>query len=133
MTVAGANAAVSLALAAVLWVVQRVIYPAFADIAPERFREWHRRYTAAIAWVVVPLMLSQAGLLLAAWRLGLGSPLLALQAVAVATAWAVTFTISVPLHHRLQAARDPDAMRRLVRTNRWRTAAWSLAALCAWW
>jgi hypothetical protein len=44
-----------------------------------------------------------------------------------------TFAVQVPLHARLAAGFDPQAHRRLVLTNWWRTAAWSLRSLLALW
>jgi hypothetical protein len=59
MTYLQAHAAVSFALACVLWTVQLVIYPAFPFIDPRLFQSWHNRYTGAITWVVAPLILLQ--------------------------------------------------------------------------
>lgn len=127
------NLKVSSALAAVLWVVQLVVYPAFASIDPGNFCAWHRRYTRTIGCVVAPLILIQAAAVAHAW--GSLSPApgpLVVQSLAILVAWGVTAAVSVPLHHRLGKSRDPVAMQRLVRTNWWRTLAWSLAALAAW-
>jgi hypothetical protein len=132
-----AHAAVSLALAAVLWVVQLVVYPAFRWIEPSRFVLWHEGYTGAVTWVVAPLMLLQlAGV--AARYLFLESlePLWLLEAACTLAAWAVTVFVSVPLHSRLQEELPPAlrlaVMRRLVQTNWPRTVAWSVCAFCSW-
>lgn len=127
------NLKASSALAAVLWVVQLVVYPAFAAIDPHLFCAWHRRYTRTIGCVVVPLILIQAAAVAHAWGGASPAPgLLIVQSLAMGVAWGVTAAVSVPLHHRLGKARDPVAMRQLVRTNWWRTLAWSLAAVAAW-
>jgi hypothetical protein len=124
--------AVSLALAAVLWVVQLVIYPAFRHIAPETFERWHYDYTGAITWVVAPLILTQTtGVAARLVILGKPNALWWLEALCTAIAWAVTATVSVPLHNRLQRARCEAAMTSLVRSNWWRTAAWSTTAICS--
>jgi hypothetical protein len=132
-----AHAAVSLALAAVLWVVQLVVYPAFRWIEPSRFVLWHEGYTGAVTWVVAPLMLLQlAGV--AARYLFLESlePLWLLEAACTLAAWAVTVFVSVPLHSRLQGQLPPGlrlaAMRRLVQTNWLRTVCWSVCSACSW-
>jgi hypothetical protein len=62
-TLLEANRVVSFGLIVLIWLVQLVIYPAFASIAPERFARWHARYTRTVTWIVAPLMLGQAGLL----------------------------------------------------------------------
>jgi hypothetical protein len=133
MNILASHAAISLALAAVLWVVQLVIYPAFRFIAPDRFADWHYRYTGAITWVVAPLILLQtAGV--AARLLFLEHPdvLWLAECIFTTAAWAVTAFVSVPLHAMLQKKRDEQAMKKLVSSNWWRTAAWSLSAACSW-
>jgi hypothetical protein len=131
-----AHAAVSLALAAVVWLVQLVVYPAFRWIEPARFVSWHEGYTGAVTWVVAPLMLLQAaGVAARYWFLEGPEPLWLLEAACTLAAWAVTVFVSVPMHARLQTELSPEsrlaAMRRLVRTNWPRTAAWSVCAVCS--
>ena len=132
-----AHVAVSVALAAVLWLVQLVVYPAFPWIDPARFTDWHRGYTGAVTWVVAPLILLQtAGVgarLFLAQRV---DPLWAVEALCTAVAWAVTVFVSVPIHGRLQDELPPEArlaaMQQLLRTNWLRTAAWTVSAGCSW-
>ena len=133
MNILASHAAISLSLASVLWVVQLVIYPAFRFIDPDRFDAWHYRYTGAITWIVAPLILLQtAGV--AARLLFLDRPdfLWFAECIFTTAAWAVTAFVSVPLHAKLQKQRDEEAMKTLVGSNWWRTAAWSLAAVCSW-
>lgn len=127
-----AHFAVSLALAAVLWTVQLVIYPAFKFIDPNHFGKWHYRYTGAITWIVAPLMLTQfAGVAGRFVVLGRPDSIWWVELFCTLIAWAVTFLVSVPLHNRLQRERNEAAMNSLVRTNWWRTIAWSLTAICS--
>lgn len=124
------NRLASAGLLATIWLVQLVIYPAFHSIDPAGFRSWHSGYTAAITWVVAPLMLAQAGLAVWLWFArveprGLVAANLALTALA----WGVTFGISVPCHEALQRELSPVVIDRLVRTNWIRTAAWTLTFL----
>jgi len=127
-----AHFAVSLALAVVLWSVQLVIYPAFTFIDPNHFERWHYRYTGAITWIVAPLMLAQfsgvAGRLI---LLGRPNVIWWVELSCTLIAWTVTFLVSVPLHNRLQRERNEATMNSLVRTNWWRTAAWTLTAICS--
>ncbi len=110
-----------------IWLVQLVIYPAFHVIERDAFVAWHLRYTAAVTWVVAPLLLLQAaGMTMVVWT-GC-SPMWAwwLAAAGIAVAWLVTAGCSVPAHNRLQrAGHDHWVISRLVRTNWLRTAAWS--------
>src|SRR5919112_3032071 len=65
MTLIEANRLASFGLVVLIWLVQIIIYPAFAEIAPDRFARWHAGYTRAVTWIVAPLMLGQVALL--AW------------------------------------------------------------------
>jgi hypothetical protein len=125
-----ANRVVSFGLVVLIWLVQLVIYPAFASIAPERFARWHAGYTRTVTWIVAPLMLVQAGLigwLVAVWP----GALTIIASSSVAVAWAVTARGAIPLHDRLQAnGPDPVLVRALVRANWIRTVAWTIAFLC---
>lgn len=127
------HAAVSLALACVLWTVQLVIYPAFRFISADVFHRWHYNYTGAITWVVAPLILIQTGGVAGRFVvLGHADGLWLFEAACTVLAWAVTVFVSVPLHTRLQRVRDEEDMRKLVLTNWLRTAAWSATAVCSW-
>ena len=125
-----ANRVVAFGLVVLIWLVQLVIYPAFASIAPERFVRWHAGYTRTVTWIVAPPMLGQAGLL--GWLVVVRPGALTLiAAVSVAVAWAVTAQGAVPLHDRLQAnGPDPELVQSLVTANWIRTAAWTVAFLC---
>jgi hypothetical protein len=120
--------AVDVGLAVLSWLVQLVIYPAFAAIARPGFCAWHAGYTRRISVVVVPLMLGQFALhAMALWRAP--SWLGGLQALLLAVAWAATFLVAVPCHRRLGGAGcEPPVLRRLLRANAVRTAAWTLVA-----
>ena len=116
-----------------LWTVQLIIYPAFGVIDAKQFERWHYHYTGAITWIVAPLILIQTG--------GVGLKLLVLEspdklwfleAFFTLVAWAVTVFVSIPIHKKLQRERTDAAVSALVRTNWWRTAAWSLTAVCSW-
>ena len=119
------NFALAAYLTGVIWTVQLVVYPAFADVAPTRFVAFHARHSARISWVVLLPMVAElglaAGLAWAApssptwWALGL-----------VGFIWAATFFVSVPFHNRLgQSGYDYVAIDGLVRTNWLRTVAWT--------
>src|SRR4051794_25383604 len=102
MTLIEANRLASFGLVVLIWLVQIIIYPAFAEIAPERFAAWHAGYTRAVTWIVAPLMLAQVVLL--AWLAVVRpSPRVLLAAGLVAVAWVTTFALAVPAHDQLQA------------------------------
>ena len=95
MTLIEATRLASFGLVVLVWLVQVIIYPAFAEIAPERFARWHAGYTRAVTWVVAPLMLGQVALLgrLLVVR---PSPWGFAAAAMVAVAWVATFAAGGP-------------------------------------
>lgn len=123
-------------MAGMIWTIQRVHYPLFdrvgVDAFPEYAAEHQRRITwmLALPWAVEGL----TSLALAAdppAGVGRALPLAGLAAAGVAVA--TTVGLSVPEHTRLSDGYDADAVRRLVRTNWLRTAAWSAHAGIAVW
>ncbi|MCB1184256.1 hypothetical protein KDM41_12545 [bacterium] len=112
------------AMAVVIWLVQVIIYPSFAYLPVDRLLVWHARYTRAISFFVVPLMLGQLALL--APGVLRGEPAATAMAALALLAWGVTFKFSVALHRRLAAGQDPlGAAALLVRTNWPRTVLWT--------
>ncbi len=110
-------------LAGIGWVVQVVVYPAFALVGDPQWAGYHRAHQRAIALVIFPPWLAQAvaviGLILdgpAATDVALG--VLALAGVAL------TVFAAVPAHGRL----DPTDLRPLLRANLARTLVWTASA-----
>lgn len=130
------NLAVVGYLTGLIWYVQIVHYPLFAQLGAERFARYHARHSALTTRVVaLPMLLYLAlsGLLPFRHPPGLGTGLAwAGLALALAT-WAATFLLSVPLHRRLGGGHDNATIARLVATNWLRTAAWTAhLALLTW-
>ena len=127
MTLSEAARMVSFGLVVLIWLVQLVIYPSFAEVDPDRFVAHHAAYTRAVSWIVIPLMFAQV--LLVGW-LVVERPgrWVVIAAAMVGVAWISTFALSVPDHGRLNAGGlDPAVIRHLVATNWTRTIAWTLA------
>ena len=124
----------SLVMTGLIWFVQIVHYPLFADVTEEGFAAYERKHQQRTTWVVAPVMfveLVTAGALAcgfvpgvpAAWSwVGLGLVLLL---------WGVTFLVSVPLHAKLGHGKHAETIRRLVLTNWIRTVLWSLRGVLA--
>jgi hypothetical protein len=129
MTLIEANRLASFGLVVLIWLVQIIIYPAFAEIAPDRFARWHAGYTRAVTWIVAPLMLAQVALL--AWLAVVRpSPRVLLAAAMVGLAWIATFALAVPAHDQLQTiGLDRAVVARLMAGNWVRSIAWTLAFL----
>ena len=131
-----AQAAASLAMLGVIWMVQLVQYPGFLDVGPADFPAFHAAHSQRITLIVGPLMalegITALWILVARpsgvppWAALLGVGLLG---VAVLT----TMFVSVPLHGRIASAWDAEAIRRLVATNWIRTAAWTARGILSLW
>jgi hypothetical protein len=122
--------AVTWALVGLIWTIQMVHYPLFAQVGPEHFVAYHRRHTREITLVVGPLMLAElvtAALLVLE---GNRDPWLLASLPLLALIWISTGFVQIPLHNTLTSGFDAHAHRRLVSTNWWRTAAWSARGIC---
>ena len=127
-----AHAGSTCALAGLIWVVQLVVYPGFLLVGDgAAWPAVHAAHSRRIAQVVT-LPWAVQGVTLALLLVRHREPLWLLVAASVCavTTVVVTVLVSVPLHERL-ATYDERAARALVRTNWWRTAAWTAAAGCA--
>ncbi|MEM9113600.1 MAG: hypothetical protein AAGD10_08600 [Myxococcota bacterium] len=124
------------AMTGVIWMVQVVHYPLFAQVGSEAFASYHEAHTRLITWIVLPLMCMEAGTAalfavqpprpLAGWAAWLGLALVSLI-------WAVTFFHSIPRHGLLAGAFDPRAHTELVAGNWLRTLSWTLrSGLMLW-
>ena len=113
----------------VIWYVQIVQYPQFADVGEAAFGAFHRRHSDRTTLVVALPMVTElglAGLFVALRPEGFPAPLAWVAAILVGVVWAATFFVSVPLHNQLGASGyDAATIAQLVRTNWVRTAAWT--------
>ena len=109
----------------VIWSVQLVQYPLFAQVGEMDFVGYHETHVQRISFVVVPLMLLElsSGALLLLVASSNSSLLLAFALLLVA--WGATFLVQVPLHRELSSGRNAQSIRRLIRNNWIRTFAWT--------
>lgn len=141
-TILLANAAATLYMVGLIWMVQIVHYPLFDGVGAAEFATYEARHTRGMTWIVLPPMVVElaAAILLAAMLptakaagsevpLWMGWAGLGL----VLFLWAVTFALSVPQHAKLAYGFDAKAYRVLVDTNWLRTAAWTLRGGLAIW
>ena len=115
-------------LTGLIWYVQLVHYPLFSRVGRAEFTRYHALHSSLTTTVVVAPMLGEVALtaLLIGYRpAGLPAPVAWAGLALTAIVWLATFFIAVPLHRRLGAGLEPDAVARLVRTNWIRTVAWS--------
>ncbi len=125
-----AHAAATWALAGLIWTVQLVHYPLFAQVGSEAFRSYHARHTRQITWIVAPLMAVELLTAILLVARGAREPWFLASLVPLAFNWISTWRVQIPLHDSLANGFDADVHRRLVATNWWRTAAWSIRGGC---
>ena len=118
----------TLMMTGVIWIVQIVHYPLFSRVGSETFAAYHTDHVRLISFIVVPLMLVEAGA--AAWTVVEGPPFVPTWAAwtglaLVGVVWGSTFFGQVPLHESLSRSFDPTAHAALVNGNWIRTAAWT--------
>ncbi len=122
-----------IAMFTLIWLVQLVIYPAFHVVERDIFVQWHARYTRNISLFVMPLMMAQGTTTVLLLARNPGTVAL-LELACLLAAWGVTFSLSVPCHKKLhETGRDEAVIARLIRTNWFRTAAWTAVMLLGWW
>jgi uncharacterized membrane protein len=124
------------AMAGVIWIVQLVIYPQFADVGAEAFPAYHRHYTDLVTLVVGPLMLVEivtAIFIVAKWRTTPRLDIFATAGLAtVLLLWIITALVQVPAHERLADGPDTALVGSLVAGNWVRTALWTVRVPIAW-
>ncbi len=128
------NFTLAVYLTGVIWTVQLVHYPSFAQVAADKFVAFHQQHSSRISWVVMGPMLLELGLAVwLAWQgRGMGAAVWWALAL-VLLIWAATFFVSVPFHNRLAHGYDYVAIDGLVRTNWLRTLAWTArSGLIGW-
>jgi hypothetical protein len=122
-------------LTGVGWVVQLVVYPAFALVGRGEWAAYHARHTRDITRVVaVPWVaqgISTVALLLAP-PAGATVPVVALAALALATVVA-TVAGAVPVHRRIAVAAGGGgaSLATLLRVNGARSLAWTASVVVA--
>ena len=119
----------TLVMVGVIWVVQLVHYPLFANVGEAGWTEYSAGHQWRITLIVGPTMVLELATALwlvldrptafPAWAVLLGAAL-------VGVIWLATAAFSVPAHNALGVDFDASAHGRLVATNWIRTVAWTL-------
>lgn len=119
----------TLLMAGIIWSVQWVQYPLFGTVGPSDWKRYHETHMRRIGPIVAPLMLVELFTGLVMLRVLGPSNELIVASACLALVWVSTFAIQVPLHRTLSLAWSPSTVRRLVRSNWIRTAAWTTRAI----
>ena len=130
----GAHAVATVFLAGLIWTIQVVHYPLFPLVGADGFVAYEDAHSTRIGALIVVPWATQG--VTTAWMLlshpaGVARWLVWTAAVTAATTVVVTVAVSVPAHRRLGGGFDAVAHHRLLATNWWRTAAWTLGAAAA--
>ena len=131
-----ANAAATLFMAGVIWIVQIVHYPLFAEVGEAGYASYQKSHEFLITFVVGPPMLIE--LVTAAALLRYRPPAISqtmgwIGFLLVIVLWASTAFLQVPCHNRLHESFDASAHAFLVTSNWVRTIAWTARAILVCW
>jgi len=130
------NVAVTLYMVGLIWCIQIVHYPLFAQVGKEGFAAYEAAHSELITLVVALPMLVElvtAGLLLffRSPAISNGEAIVGLALVVVI--WLSTMFLQVPQHNILSSGFDATAHQFLVNSNWLRTIAWSLRGTLVLW
>lgn len=130
------HAAATLLMVGLIWFVQIVHYPLFAQVGRDEFEKYEQHHQRLTTWVVAPPMLLElltAVLLVWGDFPALGSAVRWTGLTLVVLIWLTTVFVQIPQHKALAAAWDEKVQRRLVAGNWIRTIAWSIRSLLVLW
>ena len=114
----------SSALFSLIWFVQILHYPCFVYFSHENFTQSMNFHQRRISYLVIPLMISE--LLVSSLLFFHGGLINQLNLLIVVTLWVSTYFMQVPIHHRLLLENSHELIQRLVKTNIFRTALWTI-------
>lgn len=127
-----ANIASTFFMVGLIWFVQVVHYPQFAEVGKEYFANYHAGHVRRTTWVVaVPMIVEAITAAILAWRPPVENLTFVCRAglVLVIVLWISTALLQVPRHDALAKSCDTAIHHGLVITNWIRTVAWSLRGL----
>jgi hypothetical protein len=114
-----------------IWVIQLVHYPLFANVGAlpaDAYLRYQRAHMARISFIVGPVMLLEmitAGLLIARMPEAVSPAILWTNLVMLLLIWLSTACLQGPCHKRLTGGFDARLIEQLVRGNWLRTALWT--------
>lgn len=123
-----AQFAATMFMVGLIWFVQIVHYPLYANVGREPFPEYEALHNRLTTWVVGPAMLIEmlSALIFLKYAPNESTSLAWIGLGLLVVIWVSTATLSVPAHDVLTAGFAADAWQKLVSTNWIRTIAWTL-------
>ena len=126
------NAAAACYMTGLIWFVQLVHYPLFADVDAAQFMAYHKRHMDTTGWAVGPAMVVElaSGIALLVRRPAtVPECVVWCGFVAIVVLWLWTAIVQVPTHYKLAKGWDRRLGIGLVSSNWLRTIVWSLRAI----
>ncbi len=120
--------AATMFMVGLIWFVQIVHYPLYANVGREQFSEYEALHNRLTTWVVGPAMLVEmlTALIFLKYSPDESTSLAWIGLGLLVVIWVSTAALSVPAHDVLTAGFAADAWQKLVSTNWIRTIAWTL-------
>ncbi len=122
------NAVATLYMTGLIWMVQIVHYPLFAEVGLEQFPQYARKHQFLTSIAVGPPMLTEAlSAALLVWYIppGISLTMVIIGIVLVVSIWISTAVIQVPCHEKLAEGFTTSIHQKLVLSNWFRTVAWT--------
>ncbi|NND03118.1 MAG: hypothetical protein HKN91_10050 [Acidimicrobiia bacterium] len=129
MTVLVVHAAATFFMIGLIWVVQLLLYPAFRYVPEADFIEFeaaHTRRMGLVLAVPAPLEVITGAWLVWERPSDVGLWLVLIAGAVLAAAWVLTALVQARIHGRLSKEHDAELVDRLIVTNWWRTALWTV-------
>lgn len=126
------HAAATWFMAGMIWTIQTVHYPLFPHVGRDAFVGYETEHTVRMGRLLaLPAVIEVASATALVFSADVAVPVAVSSGAVLAAIWVVTLLVQVPLHTRLTVSPDPAVVDRLVRTNWFRTVAWTVRAIVA--
>ena len=130
------HVASTLFLAGLIWTIQVVHYPLFANVGESGYAAYQTSHMSRITYIVAPVMLAELGTAIYFAFVNyepIDAKFFWLGFALVLIIWVSTAFLQSPIHGRLAEKFDTDLVSKLVLTNWIRTVAWTIrSALILW-
>ena len=119
-------------LCMLIWLVQLIIYPSFIYIDRQKMNYWHSLYTRKITYFIAPLLFLQTGMIV--YQILFETLYYLIDGLLLSIIWFNTFFVAIPIHKAIDRKQSRAFnILKLIKINRWRTAAWTVILLLSLW
>lgn len=128
MTLLIIHAAATFVMVGLIWTMQVVHYPLFAQVGEAGFADYERAHQRRMIPLLAIPALSEivtAALIALDPPGGVSGELGLAGGILLLAVWVLTGLVQAPLHGRLSSGYDAGLIAGLVRSNWWRTLAWT--------